>query len=410
MTPDATLPKAARGPLRTLIRRVAAATDSQMLRILATVESAADRREADALLSPLRPRLNVLRPPRRLRMKRLLFYPFDPLIVSPRLWRPILPAIPRSALGPIAAAVTAAIPGTIADIDARVEGQTSADIDVVLSAGKILWPKAAQALKPDAVPADWRGETGLNNAHYQAIAAIVAAILRYAPVIETLCQTSMAVLMPPPREAVHAVIRAVAVDHGPALPHLMGILMMRLPDPSPLFSYPRTDIGGAAVLSARERAAELLLGRMAHDGPATWIAGGGMIEAAEMLRRAVTLLTELEKTPVTDRKAQCKALRQGLDAAAQMRFDTCLREDWLAPLGSGEPPDITTLEDIAYDLRIFQAEARELGGRGIYDEGLTAAAERIGPAAVNRMASVDRARLTEILLGARAGLQLVGIS
>jgi hypothetical protein len=407
VTPD-TLPRAARNPLRTLIRRVAAATDSQMLRILATVESAADRREADALISPLRPRLNALRPPRRLRMKRLLFYPFDPLIVSPRLWRPILPAIPRSALAPIAAEIASAIPDVIKDIDARVEGQTSVDIDTILATGKILWPEAARSLKPDAAPANWRRDTGLNNAHYRVIAGIVAAILRYAPAIETLCQTSMAVLMPPPRDAVHAIIRAIAIDHGPALPHLMGILMMRLPDPSPLFGYPRADIGGAAVMAARERAAELLLGRMAHDGPATWIAGGDMIEAAEMLRRAVTLLGELEKTPVTDRKAQCKALRDGLSAAAQIRFDTFLREDWLAALAASELPDIVTLEDMAYSLRIFQAEARELGGRAVYDDGLTAAAERIGPAAVNRMASVDRARLTEILLGARAGLQLVG--
>lgn len=405
----AALPRTARGPLRTLIRRVAAATDWQVLQILATVESAADRREADLLLSPLRPRLNVLRPPRRLRMKRLLFYPFDPLIISPRLWRPVLPAIPRSALGPIAGVVTTAIPDVIADIDARVEGQTSADIEEILSAGKILWPKAAQALRLAAVPAHWRDETGLSNTHFGAIAGIIAAILRYAPAIETLCQTSIAVLMPPPREAVHAIIRAIAVDHGPALPHLMGILMMRLPDPSALFSYPRADVGSAAVLAARERAAELLLGRMAQDGPANWIAGGGMIEAAETLHRAVALLEALEKTPVTDRKAQCKALRQGLDAAAQMRFDTCLRESWLAALGSGQLPDITTLEDIAYDLRIFQAEARALGGRGVYDEGLTAAAERIGPAAADRITPVDRARLTEILLGARAGLELVGI-
>jgi hypothetical protein len=406
----AVLPKTARGPVRTLIRRVAAATDWQALRILATVESAADRREADLLLSPLRPRLHVLRPPRRLRMKRLLFYPFDPLIVSPRLWRPILPAIPRSALGPIANVVTTAIADVITDIHARVEGQTSADTEVILSAGKILWPKAAQALRLSAVPADWRDETGLSNARYGAIASTIAAILRYAPVIEALCQTSIAVLMPPPREAVHAIIRAIAIDHAPALPHLMGILMMRLPDPSALFTYPRADIGSAAVLAARERAAELLLGRMAQDGPAAWIAGGGMIEAAETLRRAVTLLEALEKTPVTDRKAQCKALRQGLDAAAQMRFDTCLREDWLAVLGSGQLPDISTLEDIAYALRVFQAEARALGGRLVYDEGLTAAAERIGPAAINRMTPVDRARLTEILLGARAGLQLVGMT
>jgi hypothetical protein len=220
---------AERAPLRALIRRVASATDSQVLRILATVETAADRREADALLSPLRPRLNVLRPPRKLRLRRLLFYPLDPLIVAPKAWRPGMPAIPRSALGPVATAIADAIPETIAAVEARIEGQTSADKDLLRIAGGMLWPAASRVLHCEEPPPGWR-DTGMAVAHYRTLAPVIATLLRRAPTIEALCQTSLPVLLPPSQETVQAVIRAVAADHAPALAWLFGILMMRLPD------------------------------------------------------------------------------------------------------------------------------------------------------------------------------------
>ncbi len=404
MTGRTTPATAERAPLLALIRRVASATDSQVLRILATVETAADRREADILLSPLRPRLNVLRPPRRLRLRRLLFYPLDPLIVPPKVWRPGTPTIPRSALGPIATAIADAIPETIAAVEARIEGRTSADKDLLRIAGGMLWPAASRILDREREPPHWR-DTGMAVAHYRTLAPVIATLLRQAPTIEALCQTSLPVLLPPPQETVQTVIRAVAADHAPALAWLFGVLMMRLPEPGVLFNRARSDPTERMVLQAREAATELLLSRLDADGPAAWIAGGDLTDAAAMLRRLMTLLTELDRTGRAERRAQCRSLRQRLDLAAQARFEASLRSGLLDMLGRSPLPDAAALEDAAYILRIFQSEARELGGKTRYDAGLAAAAASLSsadwPPEATRTTMV---RLTEILLGTEAGL------
>jgi hypothetical protein len=63
------------------------------------------------------------------------------------------------------------------------------------------------------------------------------------------------------------------------------------------------------------------------------------------------------------------------------------------------------LEDAAYNLLIFQSEARELGGKSRYDAGLAAAASSLEsadwPPDTTR---TKMARLTEILLGTEAAL------
>jgi hypothetical protein len=371
---------------------------------LATVETAADRREADTLLSPLRPRLNVLRPPRRLRLRRLLFYPLDPLILPPKAWRPGMPAIPRSALGPIAAAIADAIPETIAAVEGLIEGQTSADKDLLRVAGGMLWPAASRVLDRKREPSNWR-DTGMAVAHYRTLAPVIAALLRQAPAIEALCQTSLPVLLPPPQEMLQALIRAVAADHAPALAWLFGILMMRLPDPGVLFGIPRPDPTERMVPQAREAAAELLLLGVDINGPAAWIAGGDLSDAAVMLRRVMSLLTELDRTGHAERRALCRSLRQRLDLAAQTRFEASLRSDFLDVLCRSSLPDAAVLEDAAYNLRIFQSEAREIGGKARYDAGLADAASSLEsadwPPDTTRATMV---RLTEILLGTEAAL------
>jgi hypothetical protein len=333
-------------------------------------------------------------------MRRLLFYPFDPLILPSRSWRPGMPALPRSALGPIAAATAVAMPQTVDAVEALINGQTSADMDAIRTAGTILWPAAATAIAVHAEPAAWR-DTGMAVAHYRTLAPILAALLRQAPAIEALCQTSLPVLLPPPRQMVQALIRAVAAEHAPALPYLFGILMMRLPEPPVLFGFGRRDGMDAEVIAAREHAAELLLMRLDTDGPGAWIAGGDLTEAASMVRRLLSLLTCLEQFGSAARRMMCKSLRQRLDLAAQDRFEADLHAGFLAALRdtTQEPPAL--LEDSAWGLRIFQAEAREVGGRLRYDASLSNAAARLK---TSQLAAGMQTRLTEILLGTEATL------
>ena len=92
---------------------------------------------------PLRRRLAVLRPPRPLRFVRLLFHPLDPLIVSAGRWRPDQPAIPRTALAPLADCVRGAMPAEASAIEAAINGRTTADADLIAAQGACCGPAPA---------------------------------------------------------------------------------------------------------------------------------------------------------------------------------------------------------------------------------------------------------------------------
>jgi len=396
-----TIPRGPSHPLRHLIRQLAAATDSQVLRIIATVETAADRREAEILLSPLRPRLNVLRPPRRLRIRRLMFYPLDPVILPPRRWRPGRPAIPRSILTPLATTVATAIPASIAQAEALLAGQTTANKALIRAAGSVIWPATAAALDAVAKPAAW-SDTGLAVAHYHALAPILAALLRQASALETLILTALPGMLPPSADAVHAILRAVEQDHPPALPTLFLLLMMRLPEPAVLFSLSRRDPTTRGLAAARADAVAFLLERIEREGAAAWIAGGPLAEAAETVRRLLELLMLIDQRGSAAMHPTCLALRQALDLACRRRVEVAVQSD-LLPALSHRPVEPEALETMTLGLALFHAEAREVGGKQFYDTMLGRLMATIRQHTQPPLA----ARLIEILLGTDAALAML---
>ena len=129
-----------------LTQTIAGAPDPQIMRIVALVDSMMLRGPADLLIEPLRRRLRTLRPPRPLRLARLIFYPLDLLIVPASRWRPGQHAIPRSALMPMAEQVRLVKGPAVAAIEAEIDGFTTADIEVISRLGRSLWPEAAAIL------------------------------------------------------------------------------------------------------------------------------------------------------------------------------------------------------------------------------------------------------------------------
>lgn len=386
-----------------LRRRVAAASDAQILRILATVDSMADRGEADELVSPLRERLNVLRPPRRLRFRRLLFYPLGPLMVSPADWRPTLPCIPRSALPPIADQVRAALPAMVADLEARIDNITTAERERIARLGDILWPAAAQVLADAQLPPGWR-EAGLGGRHHAALAPVLAALLFQAPAVEYLCLTSVEGLLPPDPQALRTILDVTTNQHLPALSFLLGLLLMRLPDASGLFGCLETP----HALIALDQAADWLIARLTAETPARWIASGTLQEAATTLRRLCALLDQIEALPAArGRQAQCRRLRGQLHLACRDRFTAGLWDDLLTPLTDFAAwPEARALEEAARGVRLFAQEARRLGDGDIYDQGLSEAAARL-KAPNAPMPRVALIRLVEILESPAAALALM---
>jgi hypothetical protein len=138
--------------LRAVRRSLTAANDAKVLQVVKMVDDMVDRGAADGLIEPLRTRLAQLRPPRRLRLERLLFTPLDPLIVPARHWRPQDPTIPRNALIPIAGTVRIALGRDIHQIDALIAGKTTLDTDAAMQAGEQLWPTAARVLAMAPMP------------------------------------------------------------------------------------------------------------------------------------------------------------------------------------------------------------------------------------------------------------------
>ena len=77
-----------RAELANLSAAVAGGTPAQLERIVAMLDSLAERGEADRVLDAARARLRSLRPSRPLPLTRLLFVPLDGAIVPPGGWRP----------------------------------------------------------------------------------------------------------------------------------------------------------------------------------------------------------------------------------------------------------------------------------------------------------------------------------
>src|SRR5262245_11942506 len=88
-----------RGPeLRQLRSALATAEDSKIHLVLELVDRLETRGDADALIAPLRRRLAKLKPKRKMTFARLLFTPFNPLIVDAQGWKPDSPAIARTVI------------------------------------------------------------------------------------------------------------------------------------------------------------------------------------------------------------------------------------------------------------------------------------------------------------------------
>ncbi len=76
-------------------QHLAEAADRQLIEVVALIDAMADRGGADALVAPVRARLQRLNPRRPLRFSRLLFLPLDPVIVAGPEWRRDAIGIPR---------------------------------------------------------------------------------------------------------------------------------------------------------------------------------------------------------------------------------------------------------------------------------------------------------------------------
>lgn len=401
--------------LSALNRELTSAPDRQFARVVAMVDALPRRGAADDLIAPFRPRLAQLRPARPLRFCRLLFSPFDPVIVPGPKWRPGSPSIPRTVLEPFAESVRTELGPAADEIEAFIAGRTTADTAIIARAGAVLWPAAARILARSETPPPRWAETGLPGALYGTVSRGIAVVLAQATDLHELVEKVAhgAKLRP---EDVLRILDTRIVRAPEAWGMLLASLLSRLPQADAVLRAAIANglIGPNSVMRvAAEQAIDVVLdGLEAQGGDAGPIGGGELSQASAEVTRILALLQGLDSAKLSpDRRRRAQALRQRVDESCITRFEAGLACQFVAPLTllqpDADPAEVTRLEDIARDLRKLEAAARKLNPRNGLEAQLLRAAGQIGAMNENSALELaDRVRLVEILAGPDAAMAM----
>jgi hypothetical protein len=403
--------------LRALRRDLVEINDAQLLQIVALIDRMADRGDADGLIAPLRSRFRRVRPPRPLRFARLLFLPLHPVLIAPPLFRAGMPAVPRTALVPLAGVVHAALGPRAREIEAMIAGRVETDTETIQAAGMELWPAAAAALIDAGPSAGW-SLAGLPVALHAPLSRAIAAVLAQASALyELICDVAAGLPVEPGRVDGFLTRAAPTGQGGWSL--VLSVLLAHLPATGTVlhqatqWAARRRD---QVLVAAIEQVLETELTLLEAHGTAMVerLNSADLTTVSREVRRIVDLLDAFAGTsPPAARRARAEAVRRDLDANCRARFADALTEDLLAPLQAMTGPPAADvpprLEAAARHLRALETVARRLGSAATYDTLLrqTAAAVR-GVAADARLQLPDTVRLVEILAGPDAALSLLG--
>lgn len=160
-------------------------TDRKLLQTVALIDRLPKRGAVDDLLAPVRPRLQRLRPPRPLTLRRLLTFPLEELLVPAAAWRPGSQRLSRDLLALIHQTVISGLdPALVREIDERLAGRTMRDKAMILGCGERLWPAAAEALAASLPPSPAGADSKGRNRRQQL--EIAAELVRIGPLLAAL--------------------------------------------------------------------------------------------------------------------------------------------------------------------------------------------------------------------------------
>jgi hypothetical protein len=371
---------------------LAHAGDAQLGEIVSLAERLDDRADAEELLVPIRPKLRLLRLERPLRFSRLLALPLEPVLTSAGRWTKTAVTLPRAAMKPLAAVVSARAPAMAAQVRSMITGATTRNTLLMAEAGAVLWPAAALVLDDGgATPSAWT-EAGLPDAAYAPTAAAVAACLSLATQLGVLSDPTLGATQV--ELALGTALRQAARKGPTAWGMMVALLVCRVPH-APL---PRSLLlHQAAAAQLRPSAVAALDHVWQWIEEATELAGTDLAEAAAALHQRAVLLDALaaEKTFRPQAGALQAALRttytQHLAEAARERVSARLAAMTSAP----DDAAMMQLEIDARGLRRLALEIRGLGGTAQADGVVRDLAREA--ARCQALPAVDRARLVEIL-------------
>jgi len=371
------------------------ATDQQLSRVVAIVDSMSARGAADDLIELVRPRLATLRPERPLTLSRVLFAPLDPAIVQSRHWRPGTAAIPRSALSVISRDVIGGLGGLSSELRQVAEGACWNDRTKLRQIGVRLWPGAAEAVRSMIQPKDWREQTGLPDEIWVEIQDTLALMLSVAVRMESILASGEG----------DPELRALLVDHRACSEStfavLVRVLLARHHDPAAVLRAVATLRDGQTA-----RARELAVSSIIADTPAT-IRTIVEARASSAVEEAIQLASMLDAVETAETQDRVRKLRARALDACQVRLERCIEEDVMSPL-QGSASDVEAAlsgaEDGARDASRIDKATRAFGGRQQAQKLLKSVSERLLTLVAEGVDAVDRARLVEILLGPEEAL------
>lgn len=398
-----------RGAARQISHALAGASDATLARVVAMLDGLAVRGDADRLLDAARQRLRRLRPPRPLAFTRLLFLPLDGAILPAADWQRGSGQVPRSAMGPIAAAMRAALGAEAEAIDAACAGHSFADLPTVDRVGRGLWEIAAHHGARLSRPANWEAETGLRPEDFAPLAALAAGVWRHAGPLWT---AMLAARGGPPDALVREALAGPLGANEKIFSTALATLLLRAARPGSVAAVAAGMSPQATPLA--ERVLDLWIESCAPELPQD--DPGNAAEMAEEFGQAIE---DLEASPMARHPARRRALhalRRGTDEACRAVFARAVEERLLIPVLKADGEDAAAVDALEAEARLLkrlEVAARRVGSPDVYDRALRRIAETLiglsaapaGPTA--RLTATDLARIAEILVGPEIALAVL---
>nr|WP_294531185.1 hypothetical protein [uncultured Rhodopila sp.] len=408
--------KAAPPAVHALRKDLSLADDQKIKRVIAMLDDVADPKMNQTLLDPLRVRLASLNLVRPLRFTRLLFLPLDPVIVAPRDWKPEEPAVPRTALAPLARTVRAGLGAEAVFIDKTIAGRKTDAMQAITLAGEALWPRAAEVLAAASPSDDW-AEAGLSIKVFQPLSRAVAAVLRRGPQLRWLLRDEEVGVFESAEQAVADILKDIGKEPPEGCALIARLILLQSPHAAPLLRRFVASGGDQAakamVRRAIDQGTEQMLSDMESDTALSEeLSRGPLANVGAMVRRITTFLHEIEEDSGAGiDRPRLHAIRRKLDHACRERFSDGLNTGLLSPLAAGSAPVDGTgqvlMESCGRELRELESEARKIGGAANYDRLLQEASAAVKEAAAaGTLTPVRKLRLIEILSGPEAAAAL----
>ena len=403
-------------------------TDKKLLQAVALIDRLPRRGAVDDLLAPLRPRLQQLKPPRPLTLRRLLTVPLEELLVPAVAWRPGSQRLSRDLLGVIHESVIGALdPALKGEIEQRLVGHTIRDKAMLLAGGKRLWPAAAAALSASLPPSPAGGDSKGRNRRQQL--EIAAELLRIGP---ALAEVFLALPEKPLRQVDEAQLKRLGTLFkdlegmgGRALSLGAEALGQRLGDAAAMLKVLQHAGDGKASalrLSAASDAGKRVVAEL--DDTAEQLRRAGRQPATALADEVVQLvgtLSALEAGPpdLPVDRAGLKQIAHKAAKAVEGHLQTVVYGEVLDGFKALASPDadeatILAVEAAARAARKLGAAGRQLGLNGQIDlvvktalDDYRRAIAKAGAGAADDERVMDQLRIVEIIFGADAAADLL---